>query len=44
MFLGILLAAFGIAQAQMAFPDVAKAGSSIKRVFGVIDRQPTQAG
>lgn len=34
-----MLAAFGASQAQMAFPDITKAKSSITRVFAVIDRK-----
>lgn len=39
-FFSILLAAFGMAQAQIGFPDVGKAGSAVQRVFSVIDRKP----
>lgn len=35
----ILLAALGIAQAQMSFPDITQAGAAIERVFGTIDRK-----
>ena len=37
----ILLAALGIAQAQMSFPDITQAAAAIDRVFGTIDRTPT---
>ncbi|KAK9861269.1 hypothetical protein WJX84_002505 [Apatococcus fuscideae] len=40
VFFAILLGAVGLTQAQMAFPDVAKASGASKRVFTVIDRQP----
>ena len=40
VFFAIVLGAIGLTQAQMAFPDVAKAGGASKRVFTVIDRQP----
>ena len=36
----ILLAALGIAQAQMSFPDISQAAVAIERVFGTIDRKP----
>ena len=36
----ILLAALGIAQAQMSFPDITQAAAAIERVFGTIDRVP----
>jgi hypothetical protein len=36
----ILLAALGIAQAQMSFPDITQAAAAIQRVFGTIDRAP----
>ena len=39
-FFSILLAAFGLAQAQMAFPDMGKASAAVQRVFAVIDRVP----
>ena len=35
----ILLAALGIAQAQMSFPDITQAAAAIERVFGTIDRK-----
>jgi ATP-binding cassette subfamily B (MDR/TAP) protein 1 len=35
----ILLAALGIAQAQMSFPDITQAAAAIDRVFRIIDRQ-----
>lgn len=38
----ILLAALGIAQAQMSFPDITQAAAAIDRVFGTIDRTPTR--
>ncbi len=37
----ILLAALGIAQAQMSFPDITQAAAAIERVFGTIDRKTT---
>lgn len=37
----ILLAALGIAQAQMSFPDITQAAAAIERVFGTIDRNPS---
>jgi len=37
----ILLAALGIAQAQMSFPDITQAAAAIDRVFGTIDRKTT---
>ena len=42
VFLAIVLGAMGASQAQMAFPDVARAGGAIQSVFGVIDRKPQQ--
>lgn len=39
-FFAILLAAFGLAQAQMAFPDMSKSGAAVQRVFEVIDAKP----
>jgi ATP-binding cassette, subfamily B (MDR/TAP), member 1 len=39
-FFSIMLAAFGLAQAQMGFPDVGKAGAAVQRVFSIIDRKP----
>jgi ATP-binding cassette subfamily B (MDR/TAP) protein 1 len=39
-FFSILLAAFGLAQAQMAFPDMSKSGAAVQRVFEVIDAKP----
>ena len=35
----ILLAALGIAQAQMSFPDITQAAAAIDRVFRTIDRK-----
>ncbi len=40
VFFAIVLGAVGLTQAQMAFPDVAKASGASKRVFAIIDRQP----
>jgi hypothetical protein len=37
----ILLAALGIAQAQMSFPDITQAASAIERVFATVDRTPS---
>ena len=41
MLFAILLAALGIAQAQMSFPDITQAAVAIERVFGTIDRKPS---
>lgn len=38
MVFAIILAAIGIGQAQLAFPDVTKAKSATQRVFAVMDR------
>ncbi|KAK9846492.1 hypothetical protein WJX81_005240 [Elliptochloris bilobata] len=38
VFFAIVLAAFGLLQAQLAFPDLTKAQSAVQRVFGVLDR------
>ena len=38
VFFAIFLAAFGIAQAQMFFPDVAKGKAATERVFAIVDR------
>ncbi|GIL71759.1 hypothetical protein Vretimale_808 [Volvox reticuliferus] len=40
-FMAILLAAMGMAQATMAFPDLANAKSAVQRIFPIIDRKPT---
>ena len=40
VFFAIAFAAIGIANAQMAFPDLTKASGAVKRVFSVIDRVP----
>jgi hypothetical protein len=40
VFFGIVLAAFGASQAQMAFPDLTKAKGAVTRVFTAIDRKP----
>lgn len=40
VFFSIAFAAFGVANAQMAFPDLTKASGAVKRVFSVIDRVP----
>ena len=40
VFFAIAFAAIGIANAQMAFPDITKASGAVKRVFAVIDRVP----
>ena len=40
MLFAILLAALGIAQAQMSFPDISQAAVAIEHVFGTIDRKP----
>ena len=37
-FFAVFLAAFGIGQAQINFPDVAKGGAATRRVFAIIDR------
>ena len=39
-FMAIFMAAMGIAQAQVYFPDVAKGRAAVQRVFSIIDRQP----
>lgn len=39
MLFAILLAALGIAQAQMSFPDITQAAAAIDRVFSTIDRK-----
>ena len=39
-FFAIFLAAFGAAQAQVYFPDVAKGKAATQRVFTIIDRVP----
>ncbi|KAJ9525056.1 hypothetical protein QJQ45_017385, partial [Haematococcus lacustris] len=38
-FLAILLAAMGIAQAQIGFPDIGKAKDAVKSIFPIIDRK-----
>ena len=38
VFFAILLAAMGISQARVAFPDLSKAAGAVPRVFSVIDR------
>ena len=40
VFFAIAFSAIGIANAQMAFPDITKASGAVKRVFSVIDRMP----
>ncbi|KAL6762783.1 MDR-like ABC transporter [Haematococcus lacustris] len=39
-FMAILLAAMGLAQAGVAFPDLGKAKAAVGRVFPLLDRQP----
>lgn len=39
-FFAIFLAAFGMSQAQLHFPDVAKGKAATKRAFSIIDRKP----
>eukprot|EP00775_Hariotina_reticulata_P008041 gene8041-8236_t len=39
-FLCVVFAAMGLAQAQMSFPDLAKAQSALQRVFPILDRKP----
>ncbi len=39
-FFSILLGSIGLAQAQMAFPDMSKSGAAVQRVFEVIDAKP----
>ncbi|KXZ51733.1 hypothetical protein GPECTOR_11g18 [Gonium pectorale] len=39
-FLAILLAALGMAQASMSFPDLGNAKSAVQRIFPIIDRKP----
>ncbi len=41
VFFSIAFSAIGIANAQMAFPDITKASGAVKRVFSVIDRVPS---
>ena len=38
-FFAVFLAAFGLGQAQIYFPDVAKGGAATKRVFYLVDRK-----
>ncbi|KFM27090.1 ABC transporter B family member 4 [Auxenochlorella protothecoides] len=40
VFFAIFLAAFGVAQSQMFFPDVAKGRAATERVFAIVDRVP----
>ncbi|GLI63941.1 hypothetical protein VaNZ11_007082 [Volvox africanus] len=40
-FMAILLAAMGMAQATMSFPDLGNAKSAVQRIFPIIDRKPT---
>eukprot|EP00891_Asterochloris_glomerata_P005017 jgi/Astpho2/5017/Aster-05951 len=40
VFFSIVLAAMGAGRAQMSFPDVAKVGSAMKSVFGILDARP----
>ena len=40
VFFAVLMGAMGAGNTQMAFPDAAKAGSAVKRVFGIVDRIP----
>lgn len=39
VFFAILLAAMGISQARVTFPDISKAAGAVPRVFSVIDRK-----
>lgn len=39
-FLAVLMAAMGLSQSQMSFPDLGKAQSAVQRVFPIIDRKP----
>ncbi|GIL45935.1 hypothetical protein Vafri_3054 [Volvox africanus] len=39
-FMAILLAAMGMAQATMSFPDLGNAKSAVQRIFPIIDRKP----
>ncbi|GLC41172.1 hypothetical protein PLESTM_001163200 [Pleodorina starrii] len=39
-FMAILLAAMGMAQASLSFPDLGNAKSAVQRIFPVIDRKP----
>eukprot|EP00198_Chlamydomonas_reinhardtii_P007903 XP_001697240.1 MDR-like ABC transporter [Chlamydomonas reinhardtii] len=39
-FMSILLAAMGMAQASMAFPDLGNAKAAVQRIFPIIDRKP----
>jgi len=38
-FLAVLMAAMGVAQAQIGFPDVGKAKGAVRRIFPIIDRK-----
>lgn len=40
VFFAVIMGAMGASQGQMAFPDAAKAGGAIKRIFEVVDRVP----
>eukprot|EP00873_Tetraselmis_striata_P012568 jgi/Tetstr1/432832/TSEL_022182.t2 len=40
VFFAVIMGAMGASQGQMAFPDAAKAGGAVKRIFEVIDRTP----
>jgi len=40
VFFAVVMAAMGASQAQMGFPDSAKASGAIKRIFAVVDRTP----
>ena len=40
VFFAVLMGAMGAGNTQMAFPDAAKAGSAVKRVFSIVDRIP----
>lgn len=39
-FFCVLFAALGLAQAQLGFPDIAKAKGALQRVFPIVDRTP----
>lgn len=40
-FFSVVMAAFGLANAQLTFPDIGKAGPAAKRVFSILDRKPS---
>lgn len=38
VFFAIILAAMGISQARLTFPDISKASGAVQRVFSILDR------